>query len=96
MLGDPIVAARGRLEQHARGGLCVAAAAGKAQPNFVLAQVQLRLCFVFVFVCCSKACAVKDVWAQKQLAPQSTALTLTLRQHESFYAILGPAAAAAL
>ena len=79
------------------GGLCVAAT-GKAQPNFVLAQVQLRLCFVFVFVfvCCSKACTVKDVWAQKQLAPQATALTLTLRQHESFYAILGPAAAAAL
>ena len=49
MLGDPIVAARGRLEQHARGGLCVAAAAGKAQPNFVLAQVQLRLCFLFCF-----------------------------------------------
>lgn len=43
---------------------------------------------------CGAQCTVRDVWAQKYLALQAKELSMTLREHESGFFILGPKAAA--
>ena len=41
---------------------------------------------------CGTSCEVRDVWQQKDLAPQKDFVKMTLREHQSGFFILSPSA----